>query len=76
MANCADCGENPKRGCLKDCPRDKTRSIWARYRARKKAREAADEQEKAEAACVAAIGEIARFGGKPDQIWINGERVK
>lgn len=38
MANCADCGQNPKRGCKPDCPRDKTRSVWARYRARKKAK--------------------------------------
>jgi len=37
VANCADCGRNPKRGCLPTCPRDKTVSVWARYRARKKA---------------------------------------
>ena len=60
MANCADCGQNPKRGCLPTCPRDKTRSVWARYRARKKARAA----QSAIGAALDAVDEIARFGGK------------
>jgi len=61
MANCADCGQNPKRGCLPTCPRDKTRSVWARYRARKKARA---EKQAIDDACVDAVHQLATIGGR------------
>lgn len=56
MANCADCGRNPKRGCLPECPRDKTRSVWARYRARKKAKQQATEDIRQNIAAAIVLG--------------------